>query len=353
MNISASYKTKLRYILIAILSFLIFYGCVKYLLPILFPFITAYALSRLILPGVKFLNKKLNFHKTTANIIMFLLLIISLIIILYFLITKLTSQLSDFIKNWDSFKTSIENVTKDCCNAIEKYTGVSGNTLYQNVSKQADNTAEMVKEKVLPEIMNYSIATIKGVFNFFIFILITFISLFFFTKDNDTIQHYLNNCIFSREIAFIRRIIKLVVAAYIKSQLIIMSLVAILCTIGFTIIKSPYSVLYGITVGILDIFPLIGAGTFLVPVGIYYCIQGEYMNSIILFVLFVLCYLLREILEPKLMGTRIGMHPLVSLVSVFTGYKLFGVLGMLIGPFGYVFISEVLKATSKKDSFTP
>jgi predicted PurR-regulated permease PerM len=132
-----------------------------------------------------------------------------------------------------------------------------------------------------------------------------------------------------------------------------MSLVAILCTIGFTIIKSPYSVLYGITVGILDIFPLIGAGTFLVPVGIYYCIQGEYMNSIILFVLFVLCYLLREILEPKLMGTRIGMHPLVSLVSVFTGYKLFGVLGMLIGPFGYVFISEVLKVTSKKDSFTP
>lgn len=341
MNIAT--RKKLNILLITISSFIFFYICIKYLLPIFFPFLIGYILSRLILPGVRFLNKKLNFHITTANIIMILLLISALVLISYFLISKLTSQLSDFIKNWDNVELVADNITRNCCNALENATGISGNTLYSNISKQTRNAISVVQNNVFPKIMDYSIATIKGVANFIIFILITFISLFLFSKDDESIQTYLNNCLFKKEIRFMRRIIRQVVSAYVKSQLIIMSLVSVLCIIGFSIIKSPYSVLYGIVVGILDIFPLIGAGTILVPVGIYYCLIGKYMYSAVLFIVFIICYLLREILEPRLMGTRIGIHPLVSLISVFVGYKIFGLLGMLIGPFGYVFISEVAK----------
>lgn len=101
--------------------------------------------------------------------------------------------------------------------------------------------------------------------------------------------------------------------------------------------------MYGIIIGILDFLPLIGAGTFLVPISIYYLFKANYPAAVLTFVIFVVCYLVREILEPKLLGSRIGIHPLVSLISVYIGYKVFGLLGMILGPFGYVFVSEVQK----------
>lgn len=144
-----------------------------------------------------------------------------------------------------------------------------------------------------------------------------FISLYFFTKDHELIRSYIYNSRFKAEFVFIRQIARNVVAAYFKTQLIIFGIISILCTIGFIILKNPYSILYGIIIGILDIIPLI---------------------------VFVLCYLTREILEPKLIGGSMGIHPLISLLAIFAGYKLFGVFGMIIGPFGYVFITEILKA---------
>lgn len=174
--------------------------------------------------------------------------------------------------------------------------------------------------------------------------MVTFISLYFFTKDHEQIRSYIYNSRFKAEFVFIRQIARNVVAAYFKTQLIIFGIISILCTIGFIILKNPYSILYGIIIGILDIIPLIGAGTILIPVSIYYLLKGNIFAAIISLIVFVLCYLTREILEPKLMGGSMGIHPLISLLAIFAGYKLFGVFGMIVGPFGYVFITEILKA---------
>ena len=348
MRLNSKTKRKLTYITIALLGFLIFFVFIKYLFPLFLPFILGYAFSKLILPSVNFLNRKLNFHIITATLIMLVLLILCLSISIYFLASKLTMQITDFIRNWEYYYDSIDNLTKDCCYAISKYTGVSGNTLYVNISAQADNAFNAIKDRFTPELMNYSIATIKGLIDIMIFILITFISLFFFTKDHEKISHYMKSCILHDEIEFMQNIIHTVVSAYIKSQLIIMSLVAIICTIGFTLVKNPYSILYGIIVGILDILPLIGAGTFLLPISIFYGLKGNFLGSIILFVTFILCYLIREILEPRLMGARIGIHPLASLIAIFVGYKIFGFIGMIAGPFGLVFIRELLIIKNKE-----
>lgn len=168
--------------------------------------------------------------------------------------------------------------------------------------------------------------------------------MFFFLRDNKKINSFLLNCKFNEEIIFLRKIAKNVVAAYIKTQLIIIGTISIICTAGFTILKNPYSILYGIIIGILDFLPLIGAGTFLVPLSIYYLFKADYFSAALTFIIFIVCYLTREILEPKLLGSSIGIHPLVSLISIFIGYKFFGLLGMILGPFGYVFISEVQKS---------
>lgn len=335
---------KLKYIFIVAISTIIFLICVKYLLPLLLPFIAGYACSKIILPLVNFLCNKLHFHRTTASIIVLTLFLSILLAALYLLISTLTSQLSAFVKDYGIYEALIEKFARNCCNIIGEFTGINSTIIYTNLNSRVNDALVVIESKIMPTIMNFSIATIRGIFGTFIFLLTTVISTFFFTRDQKIIATYIKNCRFHKEISFFTSISHNVIYAYIKSQLIIMSLISFICTIGFVIIKNPYSILYGIIIGILDILPLIGAGTFLVPMSIYYCFLGNYKTTAILFALFILCYCVREILEPKLMSNSIGIHPLISLISIFIGYQFFGILGMILGPFGYVFISE----TSKK-----
>lgn len=337
------YKDKINYILVAILAFICIYLSIRFLLPILLPFIIGFFLSKLIIPIVNFLNKKLNFHRTTANIIVICIFIIFVVSLSLLLITKITSQISNFVKNWGVYETSIDDLLKNCCYFIEDFTGISGKTIYINITKEFSTAIDSASQKAMPVLMDYSIATIRGFFDIFLFILIVIISLFFFSRDNKKINDFLLSCRFKKEIIFVRRITKNVILAYIKTQFIIILLISIVCAIGLTILKNPYSILYGMIIGILDFLPLVGAGTFLIPLSIYYCLKGDFFAATVLFILFIICYLIREILEPKLMGGTMGIHPLVSLISIFTGYKLFGLLGMILGPFAYVFISEILK----------
>lgn len=341
MNTKNSIIFKTEYILITLLTVLSVYMGIRFLLPALAPFVIGFLISKLLIPFIDFLNLKLNFHRTTATIISIMLMAGFVFVISYFLLAKLSTQITVFIKNWDIFSINISHITRGCCNIIEKLTGISGHNIYNQIYSTILAATESICDKIMPLLMDYSMSTIRSLLDIFIFALIVIISLFFFSRDNKNINDFLLNCKFNKEIFFLRQIAKNVVAAYIKTQFIIICIIATICTIGFTILKSPYSILYGIIIGILDFLPLIGAGTFLVPASIYYLFKSDYFAAILTFIIFIICYLVREILEPKLLGNSIGIHPLVSLISVYIGYKLFGLLGMILGPFGYVFVREV------------
>ena len=80
--------------------------------------------------------------------------------------------------------------------------------------------------------------------------------------------------------------------------------------------------------------------------------MGEYMKATILFVIFIVCYLTREFLEPRLMGQKIGMTPITTLISIYIGYQLFGFLGMIAGPLVFVLIREILEKINERGLYT-
>ena len=121
-----------------------------------------------------------------------------------------------------------------------------------------------------------------------------------------------------------------------------MSLVAVICAVGLAFVGNSYYILLGVIVGILDALPLIGVGVVMIPWSIVYMFMGEYLKAATMFTIFIICYLLREFLEPKLMGQKIGMSPIASLISIYVGYRLFGIIGMVAGPFVYVLVREIV-----------
>lgn len=139
--------------------------------------------------------------------------------------------------------------------------------------------------------------------------------------------------------------------AYLKTQCILLLLVGLVCAVGFLFVKREYALLLGIGVAIFDAFPVLGSGLILVPWAVVCLLQGNYVSMAILIVMYLLCLVVREGLEPKLLGNRIGIPPLYTLMAVYVGVELFGLWGVILGPFGLVIIRAVLDAEKEEPGF--
>ena len=140
------------------------------------------------------------------------------------------------------------------------------------------------------------------------------------------------------------------IATYVRAQGIIMTMIATLCAVVLTIAGVSQGVFWGILAGLLDALPFIGTGVILTPLAIIQVIEGKTVGAVICGALYVACILVRELMEPRLIGKKMGVSPILILVSLYVGIRLFGVAGIIKGPLGFVIIWEVwqnLKSETK------
>src|SRR5690606_32935330 len=112
--------------------------------------------------------------------------------------------------------------------------------------------------------------------------------------------------------------------------------------------RKEYSLVLGIFKAILDALPIIGSGMILIPWSIIMLINGNIFAAAILITVYLLCQIIREIVEPKLIGNRIGIRPLYTLMSMYVGLKLFGIAGFILGPVGLIIIIAIIKSLNEK-----
>lgn len=139
---------------------------------------------------------------------------------------------------------------------------------------------------------------------------------------------------------------------FLKAQLIIMSVIAALCTVTFLLLKNPYALLLGVLIGFLDALPVLGTAVVLYPLAIVQAFQGRFLFAAVYVGLSVICNLTREFLEPKLIGEHLGIPAIMVLVTVYVGIRLFGVSGVITGPFGYLAGKEIVRELLQKGEGT-
>ena len=122
-----------------------------------------------------------------------------------------------------------------------------------------------------------------------------------------------------------------------------MLIISVLCSVTLGVAGVPGGILFGILAGTLDVLPFIGTGIVLVPLSVWQLLNGRYMRMTVCLVLYGGCILIREMLEPKLIGRRIGVAPVFMLLAIYAGVKLFGVGGIIKGPLALIVIMEILK----------
>lgn len=119
---------------------------------------------------------------------------------------------------------------------------------------------------------------------------------------------------------------------YLKAQLILVMSTFTLTTVGLFLLGNRYALVLGLVTGVLDILPVLGPTTVLLPWGVYLLATGHGVQGVRLLILLLIVAGTRELIEMKVVGLQVGLHPVAALAAMYLGVQLFGVLGIALGP---------------------
>lgn len=315
----------------------------RYLLPLVIPFLIAFLLAKAVWPAVRFLHDTIKIPKTWAASFMLVLYFSVFLGILWIIGGKLVEQLDFFVDKIPEYVDMICSYLNGVCNELDHLLHLERGSVMGQLKIMAEGAEDNLVSFVMPYVMTGSVPVVKWLVEFFTISTIAVLSAVLIIGERDRIKKWRNETMFRREITWIGRRMGTVCGAYLKVEGIIMLMTTILCMAGLTLMGNTYGILLGGVIGILDALPLFGTGTVFIPWIILKLIQGEFLSASYLAILYGICYFLREILEARLLGNRIGLSPLQTMVAMYIGLKLFGIFGLFLGPIGWILVKEIDK----------
>lgn len=168
-----------------------------------------------------------------------------------------------------------------------------------------------------------------------LFLTMFILGTFFFTKDYILIINFFNELFPKKVIGLLKKgksFLRRAFSSYIKAQLLLMLLTSALVTVCLWIVGKDYPLFWGIICGLVDALPFFGTAAVLVPWAIISIIYGDTYSAVAILVIQVIVFLVRQLAEPKIVSRQIGIHPILTLVSVYIGLRFFGVAGMIFAP---------------------
>lgn len=312
------------------------------------PFLIAVVISMLIEPLIKWTSKKTKLERKKSAIIVLILVFALIIGILAFGITMLISEASNLLSGLNGYIDIAYAKIQEFTQYI-KFDGFENkqelNTIIQNSTRDILNTVSSILTSFLQAILN----AVTSLPNIGIYTAITIIATYFMCTDRlymlDQLEHHLpSNWV--RKIGNHVREIASYLGSYIKAEFILIGIDFIIILIGLFVMNLfdyniKYPLLVALGIGFVDALPLVGSGTVMVPWAVVSAFNGDLKLAISILALFAIIVIVRQLLEPKIVSAQIGIHPIFTLIAMYTGYKFIGVLGMLIGPIILIILKSI------------
>ncbi len=319
------------------------YFVFKYILILVAPFLLGILFTMMIRRPVEFMKRKLHIPVGIGTFLSLCVITAVLTLALWYVGGKFVAELKNFIASYDIYyQMLIDKISVTCC-TIDDAFGLRSGCTFEALESNINQTVSRTSENIIPSVMKQLLGLCSDFALCFTAAVIAVTSVFFLIRDMDEISCRIKCAPASKwlRIAFGR--LSSFGAAYIKTQLIIMSITAGVCTFALFLIGNSYPLMIGILIGILDALPILGTGTVMIPWIVILLISGKIYRALVLVAAYIICYIVRQFLEPKLMGSRMGVHPLVLLITMYAGFFVFGIFGFVLGPAAYLIVTEVVK----------
>lgn len=323
------------------------YLAFRFLLPLVLPFVIAALLAVLLYPPVRFLHRKLRLPTFAAGGIVLLVFLCLLVVGVFYLGQMLLTQLVSFFQNFETYELYLTKQVDGLCVGWDRILRLESGTVMGVLSSAMEVLMERIQTDILPALTAKTLKFAAGTAAVFGTVLIVIVSTLMFLKDMEEYQKDYRRLSESRFFGGLLNSLRGGGAAYLKTQLLLMSMIAAVLSVGLFALRNPYALLIGIAIAIFDAFPVLGSGLILVPWAAARLFAGDYVQAVVLILLYLICQVLREFLEPKLLGGKLGIRPVTTMFAIYAGVKLFGVTGVFLGPIGMILlrgITEQLKS---------
>ena len=326
------------------------YFFLKVIAPLAAPVLIAMLFVTIFGPLLQKLQRRLHLNRQIGAVLLLLAACVCLGLLVWVLFSWIVGSLPNWVGGLDSLESALSIVVHNVCDTIGKAIGIDSVYLEQTIFSRIQQGIDYFQQQVLPGMLSQSLELAKALAAFGGFLLIFTIATVLLAKDYDEIM----NRLLDREeyhllLEIICGIIRYI-ATYVKAQLIIMNIVGVLAAVVLGLCGIRNGILWGLLAGILDALPFLGTGIVLVPLGIQQLFYGSYGRALACLALYVACIIIREMLEPRLIGHRIGVPPIAILLSLYAGIQLFGIWGIIEGPLGFVIIYQTYLSLERRFS---
>lgn len=318
------------------LSLILFAVALYFIVPVSVPIILALLFALMVEPLVRWTMQRLKISRKLSVISVYIVVLGFLVVSLYYIMNTVIgklihwakeapSYLNRMIGSWNDFQTNLFQMTdslpKEFVNAVQD---------------EFDHIILSFRDSLV-QLLNYDkiLALAADIPSFLVSFLVFLIALFLFMLELPKVKHFFFKHLTEKtasRVQFMSNQLKQVSLGFLKAQLFVSIIIFIVALIGLLLIVPKYALVMALVIWIIDLVPILGSIIILGPWSIYAFIAGDTALGTKLAILAIILLIIRRTVEPKVMGSQIGLSPLPTLIAMFIGLKLFGFLGLIIGP---------------------
>lgn len=324
---------------------------------VLLPFLLALLLALAIRPGATFLERKCKLPRRAASILLLVLLLILLVALIGAGFDRLASELQRLSEHlgangelWGRRISEAMDVITRLTSHLPFLSHLKGQESLSQLWTWLDaRIAELLSEGVArlsAKIPDALASMVRSVPSVAIFAVTFLLAAFYLCADADKITRGVLSWLprgAQRRYPQVRERLSRVGVRYLRAYFLLFLMTFAELFLGFTILRLPYTFLPALVISLLDILPVLGVAAVLVPWGAVEILRGNGGLGTGLLILCAVITVLRQILEPRIVGESLGLHPLATLLAAYVGLQLFGLFGMLIGPAVALLIKSLLE----------
>ncbi len=310
----------------------------KYLLAVVLPFVIALCLAMAVRPAARQLSARTRMPQRVASILLLATLLALLCLLSYLAVNRLLSELArlaDGISREDSpTALALSRLVSGIKRIVDSLPFLSS----EEGGMLAELPTTLVKEAathLMAAITSLLTGFAKALPSLALFLLVTVIAAFYFAWDLDAIHCYLGTQLpapLGARLPRLREGLRRFVGKYVRAYLFLMFITFCFLFGGFTVLSVDYALLLALIIAIVDLLPVLGVGTVLVPWSLVSFVLHDFRLGFGLLILWGVITVVHQIAEPRLVGDTLGLHPVIPLMGMYVGYRLFGLVGMVAAP---------------------
>lgn len=330
-------------ILVGILALLLLiFIFLEYLLPVILPFVIAWLIASLTVKPSRKISRDTGIPERVFRLMLSLLLTAFAALLLGVAVWQIINAIWHFLSDMGE-----GNRLYDILNMLFSYElPFIGDKIPEGLTDRIQEAISRFLSQIFAALAAFATQLVSSLPQIFFVTVVTLISLVYFALDYDGISRFVKSLLPQRVvkgIAGFRDGVFTVIKKYLLSYSLILLITFGVMLTGFLLLRVEHALLLALVVSLLDILPIIGVGTVIIPWSVIEISFGNKGLGIGLLVLFVVNAIIRQLAEPKIVGKNLSLHPIATLIMLYVGYSLFGIVGLIILPVAAVSIGLALK----------